>query len=77
MQSLVNAVRKAGATQPLLVGGLDWSSDERSWRAYEPHDPRKSLIVSFHTYNTTYCKHPVVLEGRARTARQGRARRRG
>ena len=55
MQSLVNAVRKAGATQPLVVGGLDWSSDERSWRAYEPHDPRKSLVVSFHTYNTTYC----------------------
>ena len=55
MQSLVNAVRATGATQPILLGGLDYASDERSWLAYEPRDPRKSLVVSFHTYNSTYC----------------------
>ena len=55
MQSLVTAVRKAGATQPIMLGGLNYSSDERSWRAYEPHDPDKQLVVSFHTYNNTYC----------------------
>jgi endoglucanase len=55
MQSLVDAVRRTGATQPLLLGGLQWSSDERAWLANEPTDPDRSLVVSFHTYNGTYC----------------------
>lgn len=55
MQSLVNAVRKTGATQPLVLGGLGYAGDERSWLANEPRDPRKRLVVSFHTYNSTYC----------------------
>lgn len=59
MQSLVDAVRRTGATQPLLLGGLEWASDERSWLAYEPKDPAKSLVVSFHTYNSTYCDTPT------------------
>lgn len=55
MQALVNAVRKTGANQPILLGGLSYASDERSWLAHKPTDPRKSLVVSFHTYNSTNC----------------------
>ena len=58
MQALVASVRRTGATQPILLGGLDYSSDERQWRAYEPSDPARSLVVSFHTYNSTYCDTP-------------------
>jgi endoglucanase len=50
MQSLVNAVRSAGAGQPLMLGGLGWSSDLSGWRAYEPRDPRHQLVASEHTY---------------------------
>jgi hypothetical protein len=55
MQQLVDAVRSTGATQPIMVGGLNWSSDETQWATYMPTDPKASLVVSFHTYNTTNC----------------------
>ena len=55
MQQLVNAVRSTGATTPLMLGGLAFSSDESQWRKYEPNDPDHQLIVSFHTYNVGGC----------------------
>jgi hypothetical protein len=55
MQSLVNAVRSTGAREPLMLGGLQWSSDESAWLAHEPTDPDHQLIVSFHTYNFSGC----------------------
>jgi hypothetical protein len=55
MQQLVNAVRSTGATTPLLLGGLDWSSDESGWLAHEPVDPDHQLVVSFHTYDFSGC----------------------
>ncbi len=66
MQELLNAVRAAGATQPVMVGGLNWSGDPCgihdadangtcAWLTHEPTDPENQLIVSFHTYNWTIC----------------------
>jgi hypothetical protein len=55
MQQLVDAVRSTGATTPLMLGGLEWSSDESGWLAHEPSDPDHQLIVSFHTYNFSGC----------------------
>jgi hypothetical protein len=50
MQSLVDAVRSMGATQPLLVGGLHWAGNLSGWSRYAPHDPRHQLIASEHNY---------------------------
>jgi hypothetical protein len=55
MQSLVNAVRATGADQVLMLGGLEYSSDESEWLKYEPSDPDHQLAVSFHTYNFSGC----------------------
>ncbi len=55
MQSLVNAVRSSGARQPIMIGGLQWSSDESSLRSYLPKDPAHQLVASFHTYNFSGC----------------------
>ena len=55
MQALVDAIRGVGATQPIMLGGLDYSSDETSWTANLPADPDNSLVVSFHTYDSTNC----------------------
>lgn len=55
MQSLVDAVRSTGASQPIMLGGLQWSSDESEWLAHEPSDPDRQLAVSFHTYNFSGC----------------------
>jgi endoglucanase len=55
MQSLVNAVRQAGASQPIMLGGLNWAGDLSSWLAYEPNDPDGQLIASLHVYNFAFC----------------------
>jgi len=67
MQSIINAIRQTGAKQPIMVGGLNWSSDpcglqnklgnggNCSWLEYAPTDPLGQLIVSFHEYNMMGC----------------------
>jgi hypothetical protein len=55
MQQLVDAVRSTGAANPIMLGGLQWASDETGWAAHEPRDPDHQLIVSFHTYNFSGC----------------------
>ncbi len=50
MQTLVSAVRSTGATQPLLLGGLNYSSQLSGWVAHVPHDPRHQLIAAQHNY---------------------------
>jgi endoglucanase len=74
MQSLVNAVRSTGATQPLLLGGLSFASDLLGWNANAPRDPRHQLIAAEHNYGglspcgagcraavlRTHRRHPVV-----------------
>ena len=67
MQELVNTVRNAGAHQPIMLGGLNWSGDPCGikdwggasgtcmWLKYEPNDPDHQLIASFHAYNWTAC----------------------
>jgi endoglucanase len=55
MQSLVDAVRSAGATQPLLLGGLAWASDLSQWLSHRPRDPVHQLAASFHLYNFAGC----------------------
>jgi hypothetical protein len=51
MQQLVNTVRATGATQPIMVAGLNWAGDLSSWLANEPVDPLHQLIASVHIYN--------------------------
>jgi hypothetical protein len=55
MQQLVDAVRTAGAAQPIMLGGLGWASDLTGWLAHKPVDPRHQLIASVHIYNFSGC----------------------
>lgn len=55
MQTLVNAVRATGATNIIMLGGLEYSNDLSQWLTYEPTDPAHSLAASFHLYNGTIC----------------------
>lgn len=57
MQSLVNAVRGTGATQPLLLGGLDYANDLTGWLSHEPVDPLNQLAASFHNYQGKTCEN--------------------
>src|SRR2546421_2260059 len=55
MQSLVDAIRSSGATQPIMLGGLNWANDLGGWLAYKPADPGDALVASFHNYNFNSC----------------------
>ncbi|WP_426505495.1 cellulase family glycosylhydrolase [Dactylosporangium sp. McL0621] len=55
MQSLVNAVRATGATNILMVGGLEWTNDMREWLAYKPTDPKNNIAASWHSYSNNAC----------------------
>ncbi len=54
-QQLINAVRSGGATQPVIVEGLDWGSDLSGWLATRPTDPAQQLIAGWHNYNFGSC----------------------
>ncbi|MER3389729.1 MAG: cellulase family glycosylhydrolase [Microcella sp.] len=53
MNALVDAVRSAGATQPIVLGGLDYANDLRGWAAAAPDDDQ--LIAGVHLYPSKRC----------------------
>jgi len=76
MQQLLTAVRAAGATQPILINGLDWANDDSGWLTHAPVDPLGQVIVGAHIYpgeacDTTTCwasvfpalgaKYPILI----------------
>ncbi|HET9653986.1 MAG TPA: cellulase family glycosylhydrolase [Kineosporiaceae bacterium] len=55
MQSLVDAIRATGATNVIMLGGLEWSNNLREWLTYMPKDPQKNLAAVAHVYNFNGC----------------------
>jgi hypothetical protein len=53
MASLVATVRAAGATQPVLLGGLNYSNDLTGWLANAPSDSQ--LVAAWHNYPGQGC----------------------
>jgi hypothetical protein len=72
MQQLVTTVRDTGATQPIMLGGLNWAGDPCGLKDSDvssnpscmtvvdkPSDPLNQLAVSLHNYNWTACNTPA------------------
>jgi endoglucanase len=55
MQSLVDAVRGTGATQPVIVGGVSFANDLSRWLEFRPNDPIGQTVAGFHLYNHNRC----------------------
>jgi endoglucanase len=55
MQSLVDAIRSAGASNVIMLGGLEYANDLDGWLAHEPKDPDHDLTASWHSYNFNTC----------------------
>jgi endoglucanase len=55
MQSLVTAIRSAGARNVIIVGGLAYADDLTAWLAHAPRDPAHNLAVSWHSYSWNAC----------------------
>jgi endoglucanase len=55
MQELVDAVRATGATNVIMVGGIQYASTLDRWLDFAPADPAHELAVSWHLYNYSQC----------------------
>ena len=55
MQSLVTAIRAAGARNVIMIGGLGYANDLTQWLKYRPADPAHNLAASWHSYNFNAC----------------------
>lgn len=72
MQQLVDAIRRTGAGNIILAGGLDWTNDLRGWLAHRPVDrapagylgrwtPR--IAAALHAYDGNRCDQPSAYAG--------------
>ena len=55
MQELVDAVRSSGASNVILLGGVEYASGLSHWLANLPSDPLHDLAASWHIYNFSWC----------------------
>ncbi|MBV9280935.1 MAG: cellulase family glycosylhydrolase, partial [Chloroflexi bacterium] len=57
LQRLVDAIRATGASNPILVDGLNWSQDLIHLLPYLPNDPLGQLIADYHNYMSPASKN--------------------
>ena len=55
MQSLVTTVRKTGARNVIMLGGVTYAGSISRWLAYKPSDPTGNLAAAWHVYNFGSC----------------------
>jgi len=55
MQELVDAVRGTGASNVILIGGIEYAARLTQWLAYKPTDPLNNVAASWHIYNFSWC----------------------
>jgi hypothetical protein len=63
MQSLVDAIRSAGARNVILAAGTMFADDLTGWLGHEPADPDHNLAASWHSYNFNRCAAPSCWQG--------------
>lgn len=49
-QQMLNAVRKTGASNVVLIGGPDWTQRLDFWLDYRPTDPLNQIAAAWHAY---------------------------
>lgn len=60
MQTLVDTIRATGATNPILIDGLNWSQDDTRLLQYLPTDPQHGLIADYHNYMSAGSKNTLT-----------------
>jgi endoglucanase len=62
MQTLVDAVRATGATNLLLLGGVEYSNALSQWATYKPTDPLSNLAAAWHVYQGNACSDSTCFD---------------
>ena len=65
MQELVNVVRATGATNPIMLGGVQYSNALSRWLTYKPQDSTGNLIAAWHVYNFNICSSVACYDATA------------
>ena len=55
MQELVDTIRSTGATNVIMLGGVQYAATLSSWRISKPSDPLNNIAASWHIYNFSWC----------------------
>jgi endoglucanase len=55
MQSLITAIRSAGARNVILLPGIQYANDLSGWLRHAPRDPDHNLAASWHYYPWNAC----------------------
>jgi endoglucanase len=63
MNQLIADVRRTGARNIVLAGGLQYAESLGKWLKYEPHDPDRDLVASTHVYSFNNCSHLKCYNG--------------
>jgi len=63
MQALVTAIRTAGATNLVLLGGVQYSNGLSQWLTYKPVDPINNLAAAWHVYSNNPCRDATCWSG--------------
>ncbi len=50
-QAIVNTIRATGATQPIIVSGIDFAGDLSRWEELKPADPLSSIAVGWNSFD--------------------------
>jgi hypothetical protein len=64
MQQMLDTVRATGATNPVLIAGIQWSGDLSKWLDNAPKDSLKQIAAVWHpypAYGTTWGTMPYTL----------------
>jgi endoglucanase len=64
MQSMVTAIRNAGANNLILLAGIEYANDLTQWLTYKPTDPANNFAASWHVYpNSNYTgSHTLMMD---------------
>lgn len=59
-QAVVDAIRATGASNPIIVAGLNFSNDLSQWLRYVPADPDHAIAAGAHVYfDDLGCEDPA------------------
>ena len=62
MQSMLTAVRNAGANNLVLLAGIEYANDLSQWLTYKPTDPANNFAASWHVYpNSNYTSNHTLM----------------
>ncbi len=50
-QAIVDSIRATGATQPIIISGINYAGDLTEWEAHKPVDPQNSLVVGWNDFD--------------------------